>query len=213
MFKKILVANRGEIAIRVMRTLREMNIKSVAVYSEADRSSLHVREADEAVCIGPAPAKESYLSLASVISAAKITGADAIHPGYGFLSENAEFSRAVSEAGMVFMGPGPKAIGLLGYKSSARQLAIRHKVPIVPGTKECIKENCAEREAKKIGFPIIIKAAAGGGGKGMRVVREMSGLIHEVKMAGSEAKAAFGDDSVYIERFLEQPRHVEIQIA
>lgn len=212
LFSKVLIANRGEIALRVIRTLREMGIKSVAVYSEADRSSLHVREADEAVCLGPAPARESYLSIPAVISAAKLAGAQAVHPGYGFLSENADFSRAVSGAGMTFIGPTPKAIEMLGYKSSARAIAIKNGVPVVPGTKECITRDF-EKAAKKIGYPLMIKAAAGGGGKGMRIARDPEKLLHEVKMASSEARAAFGDGSVYFERYVECPRHVEIQIA
>jgi len=211
-FKKVLIANRGEIALRIIRTLREMGIGSVAVYSEADRSSLHVAEADEAVCIGAAPARESYLSINALISAAKLTGASAVHPGYGFLSENAEFSRAVSDAGITFIGPRPEAIAQLGYKSTARALAMEYKVPIVPGTKGCITKDFA-KHAQAIGYPIMVKAAAGGGGKGMRIVRDEKSLEHELNMAQSEAKAAFGDGSVYMEKYVEQPRHVEIQIA
>ena len=212
MFKKILVANRGEIAIRVMRTLKEMGIKSVAVYSEADRSCLHVREADEAVCIGPATARESYLHIPAIISAAKITGAEAIHPGYGFLSENAAFSAACAESGIVFIGPGPKAIEMLGHKSSARKIAVKGGIPVTPGTKDCVSKDFL-KEAEKIGFPIMIKAAAGGGGKGIRIVREKEKLNHEFGMASSEAAAAFGNGDVYFEKYLEAPRHIEVQFA
>ncbi|MDD2773831.1 MAG: acetyl-CoA carboxylase biotin carboxylase subunit [Elusimicrobiales bacterium] len=211
-FRKVLIANRGEIALRIIRTLREMGIGSVAVYSEADRSSLHVGEADEAVCIGAAPARESYLDLNAVIAAAKLSGADAVHPGYGFLSENAEFSRQVAAAGLVFIGPGPEAIAQLGYKSTARALAVSHNVPVTPGTKSCVDKNC-QREAEAVGYPLMIKAAAGGGGKGMRIVREPESLQHELQMAQNEAKAAFGDGNVYFERYIEAPRHVEIQMA
>lgn len=211
-FKKVLIANRGEIALRVIRTLREMGIKSVAVYSEADRSSMHVRAADEAVCIGPAPAGLSYLSQAALLSAAKITGAEAVHPGYGFLSENAAFSKAVSQAGMVFIGPPPEAISQLGYKSTARELAIKSGVPVTPGTKGCVDKDF-EKAAQGVGYPLMIKAAAGGGGKGMRIVRTADELLHQMHMAKSESKASFGDDNVYFERYVERPRHVEIQFA
>ncbi|NLO91255.1 MAG: acetyl-CoA carboxylase biotin carboxylase subunit [Elusimicrobia bacterium] len=211
-FKKVLIANRGEIALRVIRTLREMGIRSVAIYSEADRSSTHVSAADEAVCIGPAPAGQSYLNQAAILSAAKITGADAVHPGYGFLSENAAFSKAVSEAGIVFIGPPPSAIQSLGYKSTARELAIRSGVPVTPGSKGLVSKDF-EKAAQAVGYPIMIKAAAGGGGKGMRIARSEGELMHQMHMAQSEAKAGFGDDSVYFERYVERPRHVEIQFA
>ena len=211
-FKKVLIANRGEIALRVIRTLREMGIKSVAVYSEADRSSMHVRAADEAVCIGPAPAGLSYLSQAALLCAAKINGAEAVHPGYGFLSENAAFSKAVSQAGMVFIGPPPEAISQLGYKSTARELAIKSGVPVTPGTKGCVDKDF-EKAAQGVGYPLMIKAAAGGGGKGMRIVRTADELLHQMHMAKSESKASFGDDNVYFERYVERPRHVEIQFA
>ncbi|MFH1619255.1 MAG: acetyl-CoA carboxylase biotin carboxylase subunit [bacterium] len=211
-FEKVLVANRGEIALRVIRALREMGIPSVAVYSEADRTSLHVREADESVCIGAAAARESYLRIPAVLAAAKMTGSAAIHPGYGFLSENAGFSKAVSEAGMTFIGPGPRAIEMLGYKSSARKIAIKHGVPVTPGTMSCVRKDF-KKEAKTVGYPLMIKAAAGGGGKGMRIVRIPSELLHAVEMAGSEALAAFGDASCYFEKYIDRPRHVEIQIA
>ena len=212
MFKKILVANRGEIAIRVIRTLKEMGIRSVAVYSEADRSCLHVREADEAVCIGPAMARESYLHIPAIISAAKVTGAEAIHPGYGFLSENPVFSAACVENGIVFIGPSPKAIEMLGHKASARKIAVKGGIPVTPGTKDCVTKDYL-KEAEKIGFPIMIKAAAGGGGKGIRIVREKGQLEHEFQMASSEAKAAFNNGDVYFEKYIENPRHVEVQFA
>ena len=212
MFKKIMVANRGEIAIRVIRTLKEMGIKSVAVYSEADRSCLHVREADEAVCIGPAMARESYLSIPAIISAAKVTGCGAIHPGYGFLSENPVFSAACVENGIVFIGPSPRAIEMLGHKSSARKIAVKGGIQVTPGTKDCVTKDYL-KEAEKIGFPIMIKAAAGGGGKGIRIVREKGQLDHEFQMASSEAKASFNNGDVYFEKYIENPRHVEVQFA
>jgi acetyl-CoA carboxylase biotin carboxylase subunit len=213
MFKKVLIANRGEIAVRVMRTLRELGVDSVAVYSEADRSSLHVRLADEAVCIGPAMAKESYLSIPAIISAAKVTGADAIHPGYGFLSENAEFSAACRDNGITFIGPSPKSIQQLGHKSEARKMATKAGVPVTPGTKDCVSVKEAAAAAAKIGFPIMIKAAAGGGGKGIRIVRSADQLANEMNMASSEAKAAFGNGEVYFEKYIELPRHIEVQFA
>ena len=213
MFKKVLIANRGEIAVRVIRTLRELGVDSVAVYSEADRSSLHVRLADEAVCIGPAMAKESYLSIPAIISAAKVTGADAIHPGYGFLSENADFSAACRDNGITFIGPSPKSIQQLGHKSEARKMATKAGVPVTPGTKDCVSVKEAAAAAAKIGFPIMIKAAAGGGGKGIRIVREAAQLANEMNMASSEAKAAFGNGEVYFEKYIELPRHIEVQFA
>ncbi|MCX5793682.1 MAG: acetyl-CoA carboxylase biotin carboxylase subunit [Elusimicrobia bacterium] len=212
MFKKVLIANRGEIAIRVIRTLREMKIASVAVYSQADHSSLHVRLADEAVCIGPAMARESYLSIPAIISAAKITGADAIHPGYGFLSENAEFSAACRDNGITFIGPSPKSIQQLGHKAEARKMAVKAGIPVTPGTKDCVYKDAAA-QAAKIGFPIMIKAAAGGGGKGIRIVREAAQLENEMNMAQSESKAAFGNGDVYFEKYIELPRHIEVQFA
>ena len=212
MFKKVLISNRGEIAVRVIHTLKEMGIRSVAVYSEADRSCLHVRMADEAVCIGPAMARESYLNIPAVISAAKLTGAEAVHPGYGFLSENADFSEACAENGIVFIGPSAKSIRLLGHKAAARKMAVKAGIPITPGTEDCVSENCLQ-EAEKIGFPIMIKAAAGGGGKGIRIVREKSQLAHELQMAQSEAGAAFGNDEVYLEKYIENPRHIEVQFV
>lgn len=211
-FKKVLVSNRGEIALRIIRTLRELNIKSVAVYSQSDRSSMHVLHADEAVCIGPAPAKESYLDMKAILSAAKLTGANAIHPGYGFLSENGDFARAIENEDMTFIGPAPESIEMLGYKSTARKLAQKNKVPVTPGTKGCVGKNC-RRDARKIGYPIMIKASAGGGGKGMRLVRNKSELLKQLETAQTESRAAFGDDKVYLEKYIENPRHVEVQIA
>ncbi|MBI5623506.1 MAG: acetyl-CoA carboxylase biotin carboxylase subunit [Elusimicrobia bacterium] len=212
MFKKILIANRSEIAVRVIRACREMGIKSVAVYSEADRESLHVRLADEAVCIGPAPAASSYLDVEAVLGAAKVTGAEAVHPGYGFLAENAGFCQACRDAGLVFIGPKPEAIRRLGFKSSARDLARKAGVPIVPGSMGLLGHDFMA-EASKVGFPVMVKAAAGGGGKGLRLVREAKDLEAQIRMAKAEAGAAFKDDSVYLEKFIEHPRHVEIQIA
>jgi len=211
-FNKVLIANRGEIAVRICRTLAEMGIKSAAVYSEADRSSLHVRAADEAVCIGPAPSRESYLNIDAIVTAAKITGADAVHPGYGFLSENPKFSEAVSKAGLVFIGPSPRAIEALGVKSSAREIAVKAGVPVIPGSDGIVGEDYKET-ARRIGFPIMIKAAMGGGGKGMREVFEEKDLESSLQMAKSEAKAAFGDDRVYFEKLVQNPRHIEVQIA
>ncbi len=212
MIKKILIANRGEIAVRVIRACREMGIKSVAIYSEADRESLHVRLADESICIGPAPAKLSYLSPEAILSAARLTGADAIHPGYGFLSENADFAEACASSRIIFIGPSASSIRKLGYKSSAKTLAREAGVPVVPGTKGLVDKNFM-KEAELVGFPVMVKAASGGGGKGLRLVRNPKDLEEQLRLAQSEAQAAFGDGSVYIEKFIERPRHVEIQIA
>jgi acetyl-CoA carboxylase biotin carboxylase subunit len=212
MFKKILIANRSEIAVRVIRACREMGIKSVAVYSDADRESRHVAMADEAVCIGPGPSKLSYLDQEAVLTAAKITGADAIHPGYGFLSENADFSELCAKRGFVFIGPPPEASRKLGFKSAGKAVAIAANVPVVPGTKGDITTDVS-KEVAAIGYPVLIKASAGGGGKGMRIVREPGELKSQLEYASNEAKAAFGDGSVFIEKLLERPRHVEIQIA
>lgn len=211
-FKKVLVANRGEIAVRVIRTLREMGIKSVAVYSLADKNSMHVELADEAFCIGEGLAKESYLNFDKIISAALITHCDAIHPGYGFLSENADFSKECSKNGIVFIGPNPDSIKLLGHKSIARDLAKKSGVPVTPGSKGCVKKDFL-KVAKKIGYPIMIKAAAGGGGKGMRLVFSENELLKQVDMAQKEAKAAFGNDEIFFEKYIEKPRHIEIQFA
>ncbi len=210
---KILVANRGEIALRVMRTAREMNIKTVAVYSEADRNMPFVRYADEAVCIGPAPSAQSYLRADKIIEVAKQTGADAIHPGYGFLSENAGFSKAVSDAGLIFIGPSARSIEMMGSKIAAKQAAKKFNVPMVPGTEDPVKDAAEAKEiATRIGFPILIKASAGGGGKGMRVVNNEGELEEQMRMAKSEAMSAFGDDAVFIEKYVGAPRHIEIQL-
>ncbi|HKP46260.1 MAG TPA: acetyl-CoA carboxylase biotin carboxylase subunit [Pyrinomonadaceae bacterium] len=213
MFRKILIANRGEIAVRIIRACRDLNISPVAVYSEADAAARHVALSDEAVCIGPAPSIQSYLDIAKVIAAAKRTKADAIHPGYGFLAENAEFSSAAAEAGIIFIGPGAEAMRVMGSKTSARQAAVAAGVPIVPGTVEplsSIRE--AEMTAMKFGYPVMLKAAAGGGGKGMRLVDSPHGLRSAFENAQSEAASAFGDSAVYLEKAVERPRHIEIQI-
>lgn len=211
--KKILVANRGEIALRVMRTCREMGIKTVAVYSEADRMSPHVRYADEAVCVGPAPSNQSYLVMDKIIAAAQQTGAEGIHPGYGFLSENAEFSRRVTEAGMKFIGPTPEAIRVMGSKIAAKEAAKAFNVPMVPGIDRAIIDVAEAKEvAVRVGFPILIKASAGGGGKGMRVVENLEELEEQMMRAVSEAQSAFGDGAVFIEKYVGSPRHIEIQV-
>jgi 3-methylcrotonyl-CoA carboxylase alpha subunit len=202
---KLLVANRGEIAVRVMRTARAMGIATVAVYSDADADAPHVRFADEAIRIGPAPARESYLSIAKILDAARATGAGAIHPGYGFLAENAAFAEAIADSGLVFVGPPARAIRALGDKRAAKQIATRAGVPVVPGVDN-------ERDAHQLGYPLLIKASAGGGGKGMRVVRDQSELADAIERARGEARAAFGDDTLLFERYVERPRHVEIQI-
>lgn len=213
MFKKILVANRGEIALRVIRACQELGVKTVAVYSEADASAPHVREADEAVLVGPPPSNQSYLVGERIIEVARRVGAEAIHPGYGFLSERAWFARAVREAGLVFIGPPAEAIEAMGSKTAARQLAIAAGVPVVPGNTEGVKD--AEEAiaiAESYGFPVLLKAAAGGGGKGMRIVRAREELAGALESARREAKNAFGDDAVYLEKYIEGPRHVEIQV-
>ena len=212
-FRKVLVANRGEIALRVIRACRELGVRSVAVYSEADARAPHVREADEAVLVGPPPSSESYLRGDRIIEAARRTGAEAIHPGYGFLSEREWFARAVRDAGLVFVGPPAEAIAATGSKTAARQLAISARVPVVPGTTEALRDAAEAAEvAKRYGFPVLLKAAAGGGGKGMRVVREERELGPSLDAARREAKNAFGDDAVYVEKYVEGPRHVEIQL-
>ena len=211
--KKILVANRGEIALRVMRSAREMGIQTVAVYSEADRNSPHVRYADEAVCIGPAASNQSYLRGDKIIEVCKELGVDGIHPGYGFLSENAAFARSVKEAGITFIGPSPEAMEMMGSKLAAKAAAKAYKIPLVPGTEEAISDVDTAREiAKEIGFPILIKASAGGGGKGMRIVERSEEFNEQLQLAISEATSAFGDGSVFIERFVTSPRHIEIQV-
>ncbi len=210
---KILVANRGEIAIRVMRSAREMGIKTVAVYSEADRGALYVRYADEAICIGPAPSNQSYLVIDRILAACKTSGAEAVHPGYGFLSENADFARKVKEAGLILIGPSPEAMEVMGNKLSAKAAALKYHIPLVPGTEEAITDvEDAKNRAIEVGFPILIKAAAGGGGKGMRVVEHADAFEEQMKMAVSEAISAFGNGAVFIERYVSSPRHVEIQI-
>jgi acetyl-CoA carboxylase, biotin carboxylase subunit len=212
MFRKILIANRGEIALRVIRACRELGIRTVAVFSEADRESLHVRFADEDVCIGPPPARESYLNIPRIIAAAEITGADAIHPGYGFLAENAEFSEICERSEITFIGPTPQQIRLMGDKASARRTMHEVGVPIVPGTDILIDAEEALAAATQIGFPVLIKASAGGGGKGMRVAQDADEFGRQYAMARNEASAAFGDDSVYVEKYLARPRHIEFQI-
>ena len=213
MFRKILIANRGEIAIRIMRTCRELGIRTVAIYSEADVESLHVRMADEAVCVGPAASAQSYLKIETIVAAAKAVNAEAIHPGYGFLAESAEFARAVNAAGLVFIGPSPEAMEIMGSKTSARRAAVEAGVEIVPGTVEPLASfDEASATAEKFGYPVMLKAAAGGGGKGMRLVAESSELRSAFETAQTEAAAAFGDSSLYLEKAVERPRHIEIQI-
>lgn len=210
---KLLVANRGEIALRIMRSVREMGILTVAVYSEADRNALHVRFADEAICIGPPPSSQSYLVMEKIIQAAKDTQANAIHPGYGFLSENEEFARKVKEAGLIFIGPSADSIELMGSKLAAKAAVAKFNVPLVPGTSEPISDIVAAKKiSKEIGYPILIKASAGGGGKGMRVVESESDFENQMERAISEATSAFGDGSVFIEKYVTQPRHIEFQI-
>ena len=211
--KKVLIANRGEIALRVIRACRELGLASVAVYSDADARAPHVREADEALRIGPPPSSESYLKGDVIIDAAKRAGADAIHPGYGFLSEREWFARAVRDAGLIWVGPPAEAIAAMGSKTAARSLAIAHDVPVVPGTTAALRSAAeAAAVAEQFGYPVLLKAAAGGGGKGMRVVRDPAQLIPSLEAAQREAKNAFGDDAVYVEKFIEGPRHVEIQV-
>jgi acetyl-CoA carboxylase biotin carboxylase subunit len=213
MFKKILIANRGEIAARIIKACQEMSISSVAVYSEADRESLHVQLADEAFCIGPAPAVESYLRMDRIIQTAHAAGAEAIHPGYGFLAENAEFARLCERENIVFIGPNSKALKLVGDKVRSRQTMEKAGIPIIPGMKGIPRDISEfEPEAKKIGFPVMIKASAGGGGKGMRIVRNPKDLKSALEAGMREAKSAFGDESVYLEKYIEEPRHVEFQV-
>src|SRR5438128_6039626 len=214
MFKKILVANRGEIALRIQRACRELGIRAVMVYSEADREAKYVKLAEEAVCIGPAPSPQSYLNMPAIISAAEVTDAEAIHPGYGFLSENADFAERVEKSGFVFIGPRPESIRLMGDKVSAKQAMIKTGVPCVPGSDGALPEDPKEiiRIARKVGYPVIIKAAGGGGGRGMRVVHTEAALLSAVTMTRTEAGSAFGNPEVYMEKYLENPRHVEIQV-
>ncbi|MEQ1879983.1 MAG: acetyl-CoA carboxylase biotin carboxylase subunit [Burkholderiales bacterium] len=214
MFGKILIANRGEIALRIQRACRELGIKTVAVHSVADAEAKYVRLADESVCIGPAPSSESYLNIPAIISAAEVTDAEAIHPGYGFLSENADFAERVEKSGFVFIGPRPETIRLMGDKVSAKNAMIKAGVPVVPGSEGALPDSPEEivKIARKVGYPVIIKAAGGGGGRGMRVVHTEAALINAVTMTRQEAKTAFGNPTVYMEKFLETPRHVEIQV-
>jgi len=213
MFKKILIANRGEIALRIIRTAKEMGIKTVAVYSKADADSLHVRFADEAVCIGPAPSSESYLNIPHIIAAAEITNADAIHPGYGFLAENAKFAKICYDHGIKFIGPTPEMISRMGDKATARETMIKAGVPVIPGSEGILTSyEEAERVADEIGYPVMLKATAGGGGKGMRAVYSKKELKRAWETARQEAKAAFGNDGMYMEKLIEEPRHIEIQI-
>jgi acetyl-CoA carboxylase biotin carboxylase subunit len=213
MFKKVLIANRGEIALRIHRACKEMGIETVAVHSTADENSMVVRLADESVCIGPPAAKDSYLNIASILTAAAITGAEAIHPGYGFLSENAEFARMVEEHGFAFIGPKPEHIESMGDKVVAKETVAKLGLPVVPGSEGALKSvEEAIATAEEWGLPVIIKAASGGGGKGMKVVRKIEDMAEQYSTARSEAKANFGDDTVYMEKFLEKPRHIEIQV-
>lgn len=214
MFEKILIANRGEIALRIQRACRELGIKTVVVHSEADREAKYVRLADESVCIGPAPSRESYLNMPAIISAAEVTDSEAIHPGYGFLSENADFADRVEKSGFVFIGPRPDTIRLMGDKVSAKRAMIEAGVPVVPGSEGALPDDPQEiiRVAREVGYPVIIKAAGGGGGRGIRVVYTEAALLNAVTMMRSEAGAAFNNPEVYMEKFLENPRHVEIQV-
>jgi acetyl-CoA carboxylase biotin carboxylase subunit len=214
MFKKILIANRGEIALRIQRACREMGILAVAVHSEADTGAKYVKLADESVCIGPAPSRDSYLNIPAIISAAEVTDSEAIHPGYGFLSENADFAERVEKSGFSFIGPRPESIRLMGDKVSAKQAMAAAGVPTVPGSNGALPDDPREivKLARSVGYPVIIKAAGGGGGRGMRVVHTEAALINAVTMTRQEAQAAFGNPSVYMEKFLENPRHIEIQV-
>jgi acetyl-CoA carboxylase, biotin carboxylase subunit len=213
LFRKILIANRGEIALRIQRACRELNIPTVAVHSTADADAMHVRLADESVCIGPPPARESYLNVAAILSAASITGADAIHPGYGFLSENAGFAEMVEAHGVTFIGPSPAHIRMMGDKIAAKAAMASLGVPLVPGSDGAVVDlETAQAVAKRIGYPVMIKAAAGGGGRGMKVALDPAGLENALRMARTESQAAFGNDAVYIEKYLDRPRHIEMQI-
>ena len=213
MFKKILIANRGEIALRVIQACRELGVPTVAVYSTADRDSLHVTYADEEVCVGPPASAKSYLNISSIISAAEITGADAIHPGYGFLSENAHFAEVLRDCGLAWIGPPPDVIRRMGDKAKARQTAVAAGVPVLPGSQEPLASAAAASElAARIGLPVILKASAGGGGRGMRIVREEHEVESQFATASAEAEKAFGDGSVYLEKYLEEPRHIEFQV-
>ncbi len=214
--KKILIANRGEIAVRVIRACRDMGIRTTAVYSECDRSALHVRLADEAIAVGPSAPRDSYLRIDRIVDAARTSGADAVHPGYGFLAENEDFAAACRDAGLTFIGPSPEAITLMGSKTAARQVAIKAGVPVVPGTEEPLSESVSDadvlRVAERIGYPLMLKAVAGGGGKGMRMVAAAADLPGALRAARSEAQASFGDAAVYLERRIRSPRHIEVQL-
>ena len=213
MFSKVLIANRGEIALRVLRACKELGIHTVAVHSTADADAMHVRLADESVCIGPPPASESYLNIPRIVSACEITGADAVHPGYGFLSENARFADILTAHGICFIGPSAEHIRIMGDKIQAKEHAVRLGIPVVPGSPGAIREDDeAERIAAEIGYPVLIKAAAGGGGRGMKVAESEADLSRALSTARSEARMAFGDDAVYIEKYLGHPRHIEIQV-
>ena len=213
MFQKVLIANRGEIALRVLRACKELGISTVAVYSTADRNAMHVRMADESVCIGPPPAKDSYLNIPSLMAACEITGADAVHPGYGFLSENARFARILSEHKITFIGPSEHHIQIMGDKITAKQTAVELGIPVVPGSKGEVKtEDEAKTTAAEIGYPVLIKATAGGGGRGMKVAHTELDVLTAWSTARAEAKAAFGNDSVYMEKYLGKPRHIEVQV-
>ncbi|OKJ12364.1 acetyl-CoA carboxylase, partial [Streptomyces sp. TSRI0261] len=213
MFDTVLVANRGEIAVRVIRTLREQGVRSVAVFSDADADARHVREADTAVRIGPPAASESYLSVPALLEAARRTGAQAVHPGYGFLAENAEFARACADAGLVFIGPPASAISLMGDKIRAKETVAAYGVPVVPGSSGSgLTDAQLEEAAREIGTPVLLKPSAGGGGKGMRLVRDAAVLAEEIAAARREARASFGDDTLLVERWIDRPRHIEIQV-
>ena len=213
MIKKVLIANRGEIAVRIIRACREMGIETVAVYSEADKEALHTKLADEAICIGPAPSKDSYLSMENIISATIVTGADAIHPGFGFLSENSKFVRMCEKCNITFIGPSAEIIDRMGNKSAARKTMMDAGVPVVPGTKDAVYEaEAGQKIADDMGYPVMIKASAGGGGKGMRVCYDSEDFVHTFETAKLEAENAFGDGTMYIEKYIEDPRHIEFQI-
>ncbi|MCQ9615460.1 ATP-grasp domain-containing protein [Paenalcaligenes niemegkensis] len=214
MFEKILIANRGEIALRIQRACREMGIKTVVVHSEADREAKYVRLADESVCIGPAPARDSYLSMPAIISAAEVTDAEAIHPGYGFLAENADFAERVEKSGFVFIGPRPETIRLMGDKVTAKKTMIEAGIPVVPGSAGALPDDPDEiiKIARDIGYPVIVKASGGGGGRGMRVVFTEGALLTAVATTRAEAEAAFNNPELYMEKYLENPRHIEIQV-
>ncbi len=213
MFDKILIANRGEIALRVLRACKELGISTVAVHSTADADAMHVRLADESVCIGPPPARDSYLNIPSLLAACEITGADAVHPGYGFLSENARFAEILRAHGIAFIGPSPEHIRIMGDKIEAKRTAARLGIPVVPGSEGAVTDDAAAQKiAAAIGYPVLVKAAAGGGGRGMKVARSAGDLDTALRTARAEAKAAFGDDALYIEKYLEKPRHIEIQV-